>query len=565
VRSSVPLGHKLIAVVISVATACGLYAFLRYREAQQALTASLSFDSAAAQQLDPGITRVPHPAVVLGQSILSDSVVARLVPQADLAASSAADAVGEFRARLELTQPTAGLLRVRYRDPIPGQAAATANAVAKALAGWVPSIATTTALPPSASVQFAPLPAPAPAPAPGATEQHPPAARSSLAAAMGQLHAQLSAADQRVGSKSSFRSEHDRQRYLESQVGAAQQKLNDLRIKFAQSGSASDAQARLDAVRHALALFWPSAARLNTAGTSEKQLAYEREQLARIMGVIEQQNEAALHAETAQPGESANPASANPPSQPPAPLPPQPQPNVAAAVSSPPASGANQNPLRLAHIAGLPAPVAWWPSVLIGCFCGLIYWGLAFARHRSSRESDDQDDQLNTPEESSNSIYRLSDADAPVEVDSREEWIEAYRAETSSHKRASFSFDPDSTSAPDPRPSPPPEPVQASTENTAPDDLPKTVEARAETGSAEAASDGFAGASMHGPGELDEVSQQQIAGSANSWEEEIRKNLSHTSLARSLDPQSTAEDVNAAKGPARDVGPSPSEPDRLTG
>ena len=118
---SVPLGHKLIAAVIAVATACGIYAFLRYREAQVAFAAWLSFDSAVAQRLDPGVARIPHPAVVLGQSILSDSVVARLVPQADLASFSTAHAIGEFRTRLELSQPTAGLLQIRYRDPDPAR------------------------------------------------------------------------------------------------------------------------------------------------------------------------------------------------------------------------------------------------------------------------------------------------------------------------------------------------------------------------------------------------------------------------------------------------------------
>jgi hypothetical protein len=554
--SSVPLGHKLVAVVVAVATAWGIYAFLRYGEAQVAFAAWLSFDSTVARRLDPGISRVPHPAIVLGQSILSDSVVARLVPQADPASFSTAQAIGEFRTRLELSQPTAGLLLVRYHDPDPGQAAATANAVAKALAGWAPS--TTSAPPPSANAVPVPVraPGPTPAPASAATPQHAPATEPSLAFALGELQVQLSAADQRVGPASSFRSEHDRQRYLESQVRAAQQKLDDLRSRFAHSGSASGAQARLDVIQHALALFWPSAAGINTAGTSEVQLDYERNQLTRDIGVFEQQQQAVQRVE------AANSASVNPPSQQTAPLASQPQSAPEADVSSPPASGATRNPLHLEHMAGLPAPVAWLPSVLIGCFCGLLYWGLAFARYRSSRESDEQ---LDVPEESATSGYRLFDTDAPVRAGSPAEWIEAYPVETSSRRRAYFTFDPDSISASAPDQSPSPESVQRSTEDTVPDDLPKTAVVSTETGLAKTASDADAVAPLRAPEEQDEVCPEKIVGMANSWEEKILKNLSQTSVARMLDPQLVTEDVAAAKGPARDVAPPPSQPDRLAG
>ena len=52
---------------------------------------------------------------------------------------------------------------------------------------------------------------------------------------------------------------------------------------------------------------------------------------------------------------------------------------------------------------------------------------------------------------------------------------------------------------------------------------------------------------------------------ANSWEEEILKNLSQTSVARMWEPQFIAEDVAAAKGSARDEGAPASEPDSLAG
>ena len=341
-RSTVPLRHKLIAVVVAAAIACGLYAFLRYREAQLASAASLSFDSAVAQQLDPSLARTPHPAVVLGQSILSDSFVATLILHADLSEPSTPHAIGEFRTQVELTQPTAGLLWVRYRDPDPGQAVATANAVAKGLAEWAPP-STTSASPP-------------PAPASAAAPQPAPSAEPSLAAALGELQAQLSAADQRFTRDRRCCLERDRQRYLESQVHAAQQKVDDLRNEFADSDSSSGAQARLDAIQHALALFWPSTAGINTAGTSEEQLDYERQQLTRDISVIAQQRQAAQRVEAAYSASVNQPAPARP------------------AASSPPAPGATGNPLHLERMARLPAQVAWWPSALIGCFCGLLYW-----------------------------------------------------------------------------------------------------------------------------------------------------------------------------------------------
>ena len=110
--------------------------------------------------LTPASRALLHPAVVLGQSILSDSFVATLILHADLSAPSTAHAIGEFRTRVELTQPTTGLLWVRYRDPDPGQAVANANAVAKVLAGWAPS---TTSAPPPAAPASAAAPQPAPA------------------------------------------------------------------------------------------------------------------------------------------------------------------------------------------------------------------------------------------------------------------------------------------------------------------------------------------------------------------------------------------------------------------
>lgn len=577
--SGVPLGHKLIAVVVAVATACGLYAFLHDREAQLASSASLTFDSAEAQQLDPGIMRVPHPAVVLGQAILSDAMVSRLVPQAGLPASaSTALAIGEFRNRLELTQPTAGLLYVRYRDPDPGQAAATANAVAEALSAWTPS--GSSAPPPAGNAQPSPTPRPAPPPtrepAPAGSQNHP--AGPALAASFGDLAGQLSAANQRVGPGSPLQSEHDRQRYLEAQVRDVQQKLGDLRGEFAHSGTA--AQGSFDAIQHALALIWPSAAGLNTAGTSESQLRYEREQVFHAVDVIAQQRQAAQRAEAAQSAPVHPPAQTAPPVQ-------QPQPAPTEAAAPPPASVATWNPLHLDRMAGIPARVVWWPSALVGCFCGLLYWGFAFARYHSSGESDDL---LDLAEESAPSAYRLITPDTPGPAARPAEAVELSPEDSAAHKRASFSFEPASVAAPvadqatervnapiqtslqAPVEAPVEAAVRAPVQDAVPDRVAEIAAAeavvvqpeaeRAETESSEAPCADPLAAQRREP---DEVFREKVVEIADPWAEEVRQNLSHTTIGRMLDALIMEEERAAARREKKDEAPAPSHSDRLAG
>ncbi len=536
-----------------MATASGLYAFLLYREAQLALAASLSFDSSVARQLDPGIVRDPHPAVVLGQSILSDTVVARLVSQNSFAASPTIQDIGEFRTRVELTQPSAGLLRVRYHDPDPGQATVAANAVAKALAEWAPSAASAPVS--AANIQPAPERGPKLAPPSAPAPQNSPAAEQSLAAALGKLQAQLSAADKQAGLESSLLSEHDRQKYLESQVRAAQLELDDLRNQFANSDSALGEQARLDAIQHALAAFWPSAAGLNTAGTSQAQLDYEREQLTRAIRVIELQQQATQRVE------AANSTSVNPPSQPAVPLASRAQPVPAADATSPPASGAAANPLHLERMAGPPATVVWWPSALTGCCCGLLYWGLAFARFRSDPESDDL---LDLPQPTARSANRLLNIDSAVLVDSRPKWIEADPAETSALKGSYFNIDPDSSSAPAPAPPLSTESIQNSTAIIVSESPPETARVPNHTVAAQTDSAADSDAAPRTPEQQNGVFHEQIGETVGHWDEEIHKLLSQTTVARMFEPQCAAEDT-AAEGPVRDVGSPPPEPDRLTG
>jgi hypothetical protein len=506
-------------VVVALAAGCGLYTFLRYREAQLASAAALSFDSAGARALDSGIMAAPNPAVVLGQSILSDSAAAELAPKAGLAASSTAIAIGEFRARLELTQPVDGLLLVRYRDSDPGQAIDIANAVAEALATWTPSAGS--APPPAANAQPAPAsnpaPAPVPNPAPASDESHhTPPAGPSLAAALADLQAQLSSANQRVDTGASLQSGHDRQRYLESQVRAAQQKLGDLRKKSAHSGTAGG-QTGLEAIQHALADFWPSAAGLNTAGTSGAQLRYEREQLARDILIVEQQRKAALLAE------AANPVPAAAPPQAAAPAAPQPQPAPMPDVPSSPAPGTVGNPLHLERTARLPAPIDWWPSALVGCACGLLYWGLVFASYRFRPEPDEFFDSY---DDGAPYGYSRFDDDQPDPDES------LFPDTSQTAARHPFRDSPHGTSA-DPNLGQMPE-------------TPSSVNAVATARSSEEQDDAFRGRN-------DE---------SDPWGDKIRQNLSQTTVGRTFDTPNPREESGGPKGPARDASEPPSQANR---
>jgi hypothetical protein len=132
-RLAIPLGHKLIAALIAIAVAVGLHAWFARNAGPSATVADLSFDTAAARRIDPGLADAPTPAVAIAQSFLTDQAVAALSKSAYLSTSAMNARVGEFRARLELTQPSAHLLRVQFHDPDPAKSAVTANAIANDL------------------------------------------------------------------------------------------------------------------------------------------------------------------------------------------------------------------------------------------------------------------------------------------------------------------------------------------------------------------------------------------------------------------------------------------------
>ena len=237
-----PLRQRLVAGGIAVVIGSGLFLWSRYGGTALATTAVLSFDAGAARQVDPGVmnAHAKGPAVALAQSILSDEAVRELAKQAGVSFGSNKSEVTEFRSRLDLAQTSASLLRVNYKDTDKKRSAAVANAVAYLLVGWIPtSVGPAATSPPSQ---------------PGAPSAEPAFVKSgrwrrSLHAQSRELRElerkltgvdrKLTALDrhgvapQQVNVAAPPSSTDDEQRRtLESQLSAAQKKLDDLRARY---------------------------------------------------------------------------------------------------------------------------------------------------------------------------------------------------------------------------------------------------------------------------------------------------------------------------------------------
>lgn len=442
--TAVPLGHKLIAVIIAAGCGWGVHAWMQHRAMQSAWTARLSFDSAAARKIDPGLGDAREPAVALADSILSDQAIAGLSKQAYLASSAMSSRVGEFRSRLELTQPSASLLQVRFHDADSARAEATADAVAQALAAWNPSGTTPAAAVPATPKETPPAAQPARAPAAdpqnrqaqnGQAQAGQEQAGHSLSDALGALEAQLADTNRQLdrmsgaGGKTGFGhrpygggsySQSKQQQLLRAEVREAQKKLAALRVQYANDSPGAGVEGRLSEIQQALVSVWPasngSGHGFNGAGTSASQLRRERAELEHVVRVVDKERLAIHRAEEAQggaaraakkPSRPATESAANSAAQgvsesditptktatagtgpatnsaaqtPPAAAQP------ASAGSSQPAAGAalsSQNPLRVTALASPPAHTSPWPAVGAGVLCGLLYLGGAKLRYRS--------------------------------------------------------------------------------------------------------------------------------------------------------------------------------------
>ena len=535
-----PLGQKFFAFLLAIAVAAGVFSW-QHRHATHATNAAvLSFDPAAAQHIDPGLPQATQPAVALAQSILTDSVVTTLSKQAYLASSDMNSRIGEFRSRLALTQPSQKVLDVQFADADPAKSAATANAIANALAAWTPASAT--AAPAPAPAVQTPSPAPTPAKKPSATLSGP-----SLSASLGELGKQLSTTNREVdqfGSSRNTKGRHGhhghepasyiqarQQQLLNTQIRAAERKLDDLRSQY--TASSPGEKARLEQIRQALVSIWPAGARqsargqgFNAAGTSARQLREEREELTRAIAVIEKQRHA-IQAEEA----SASPAPAQEPAQQPAAPAPSsslsesnlpsstPAPSQPPAAMAPTTADSSLHPLTLLQPANSAAHTPLWPAGVAGLVCGLLYLSIAAFRNRPVRDDDAAYEDIRpTPP----SGFRFITTDEPTAPTSPSE--DSVAAIPS--RRASFTYEP-----PAPESAPPDTPtVSAPPAN--PDEPPSPTEQARITDDVQLS-----------------PRSENVAEMPDPWAQEIRKSLSQTTFARMLgsDPAAATESAPDAE------------------
>jgi hypothetical protein len=423
-HSGIPLGHKILAVLLAAAAGAAGWGGLIYLSGRYASTAVLAFNSMIAQSVDPGIVSSRKPAVVLAESILNDPAISILAKQAHLASTSSPDQVGEFRSELLLTQPSAWRLDVRFQGEDVSQSTAVVNAVAQVLTDWRP--ASGIAIAPSSSPETAggsaslaqmaattqsqshpPTSVSAasqPTPSTGAVPAHP------LSEELGKLSAQLSATDRELdrlqaGGTSSSSSEQSahiesmEQALIRAQVKQVQKSLEGLRAQYSKEVANPNIGGLLSEIQKAIQAISPGG--FNAAGFSTSELNSERLELRKAIVVVDQDTRKIRLAENAQPNAAKSPSGETSATQP---APASSQPSSVSAQSTAPAiqeqdiptaALAGQTPqhssqaaFSLIRPAGPASRPPFWPAVAAGAFCGLLYFGIAALAYRR-RPSDD--------------------------------------------------------------------------------------------------------------------------------------------------------------------------------
>lgn len=444
---SIPLGHKFLAVLFAAAVAFGAHTWLTRNAAHSASAAELSFDQKTARHIDPGIGDAAQPAIAAAETILSDQVVAGLSKGAYLASSGMTTRIGEFRSRLEFTQPSARVLDVRFHDADPTKSLDTANAVANTLAAWSPSFSA-----PAPSDSTAPTPgtaAPAPVKVAPVKKAAPPpqaskAESTGLAAALGQLEDQLSSTDRELDSAREGHgrgawdlpsyAESRQQQLLKSRVREAEHQMGELRAKY-------PGEHRLGSVEQELSSILPE----KVVGVSSARLREERAQLTRTISTVESARAAVQHEEAAQPAPASDSAPSSEDTQTPAPpiaesnigqssaTQPQPAPTGAPA---PLTAQSEPGPLAVVRLAGSAVPVPWWPSAAAGAAFGLIYFSVVAVRYRRMAAAYD--------DEEAPALHgtRFITPDAPAAAHEHEGEYARLIPHDAAPQRASFSWEP---------------------------------------------------------------------------------------------------------------------------
>lgn len=373
---TLPLRHKLVAAGIAVAIASVFFLWSRHA-APPATTAAVSFDAGAAGQIEPAALQAKEPAVALAQSILNDEAVVGLAKRTGVNRD-----VAEFRSRLQVTQRSANLLDLNYRDGDREVSAAAANAVANLLVAWKPSPAVA---PREPALQAVPLTTP---PVMNAHARR--SSRGSKSDEIDALEAQLSAVNQKLAqlnasppqastsrktevAAQTSNADNEQRRVLESQLSSAQKKLDDLRLRYTDEypdvetarENVADLQqqiASLPPVSHEVAQT-PNSSKLESSSSEASQLLLERDRLVQTIAAEKAQG-VTLHDQRAAP--AASPIQALP-----APVR-QPENAVVAPIM--------QSPFTLVRLASYNEPVSWWHGALAGILCGFLYLSSAMWR-----------------------------------------------------------------------------------------------------------------------------------------------------------------------------------------
>ncbi len=450
----IPLAHRFFAVVVAVSIALAGCAALIYQSRQYAI-AVLTLNPAVIPSIDPGIASARYPAAALAESVLNDETIIDLTREAHLASSSPGIKVGEFRSQLQLTQPSALRLDVRFRSADASQSLAITNAVARALSVWKPVSGATTPRPApptesangavavaqtSAAVNLGQSQSPITAPLVSQnpqTNQGPP--DGPLSEALGKLGAQLSATDQQLnrldagkaqssGSEQSAHIESREQSLLRAEIREARKSLSDLLASNSKELADPKIGASLNQIQKAVDSISTGGNRngFNAAGFSTSELTGERSALLRAIGIVSQEARKihlveAANASTVTKAKAAAVPSAGTSMEPRAPASSQ-----ASSASEPPSEMQEQkipppalvptpgpflqNPLSIIRLAS-PAPrPRYWAAIAAGALCGLFYFGIVAVAYRRSSNDD-------LPSHLSSASHRLITFPDPVNVD----------------------------------------------------------------------------------------------------------------------------------------------------
>jgi tetratricopeptide (TPR) repeat protein len=373
---AVPLRHKIVAGTLAVAIASGFIVWARRGANRLTRTAEVSFDADEARQIEPSAMLTKEPAIVLARSILNEDAIRRIEKRTDVKID-----VAKFRARLELAQPSANRLHVDFPDTDRDTSVAIANGVANLLVAWKPAPAVLPTVPVASE--------PASQTAESALRQsrlHPPMRAShARIGEIQKLEMQLVALDQKLAaldakaqasaSNKETSADSEQRRVLEAQLGTAQKKLDDLRLRYTDEyPDVETAKENIAGIQQQLASLRPTSSEMRQLAIVQPQsemasneVIQLRQERVRLVEAIAKRK----RREATRPLASASSAWRAAPAQAVAPAS---QPRLAGIPSV-------HGPFTLVRLATYGEPGEWWHGVLAGILCGFLYLSSAVWRY----------------------------------------------------------------------------------------------------------------------------------------------------------------------------------------